>query len=56
MTKSVYRCEGEHHSGRKCNNSCVVITLSNYPPINCLLFTEGYGLTKPKWIKQGEVQ
>ena len=57
MEQFVYKCEGIHHSGRNCGNGCVaIVTTKGYPPKNCLIFTEGYKLTKPKWIKvdQGE--
>ena len=55
MKKSIYKCEGRHHRDGECWHKCISIVPSDInPPINCLIFTEGYKLTTPKWKKLGE--
>lgn len=55
--KSVYQCTGKHHREGNCWHKCISIVPNDiYLPINCLIYTEGYGLTVPKWTKVGETQ
>ncbi len=55
MKRSIYVCEGKHHRDGNCQYKCLSIVISDvYSQINCLLYTEGYKLTTPKWTKVGE--
>jgi len=50
MTLFMFICKGIYHDGNECKHGCIAITSSkSYPPINCLLFVQGYEYTKPNW-------